>query len=126
MTDITTVVENYFSIWNEPDPALRDRLVTITFTDDATHLGPWLAGEGHDGIAALATQLREHLGDHRFQRTGNIDAHHDRVRFSWEIVPAPGAPLFAAGTDFGKLDEDGRLQSITTFLDVVPEGAEEH
>ena len=54
----------------------------------------------------------------RFRRRGDLDAHHDCVRFSWELGPEGGA-LLAAGVDFG-IVIDGHLQSITGFLDFAP------
>jgi hypothetical protein len=125
MTDITTVVDRYFAIWNESDPDLRAELIAGTFTEDAAYAGPMIDGAGHEGIASLADQLLEHLGGHQFNRTGEIDAHHGAVRYAWEIVPAPGQPPLAAGVDFGIVGTDGRFQSVTTFLDLVPEGAGE-
>ena len=51
---------------------------------------------------------------------GNLDAHHNRVRFSWELGPECEPPL-AGGVHFGVMSS-GRLQSITEFLDFVPGG----
>ena len=45
------------------------------------------------------------------------DAHNNRVRFSWNLVPDGGEPL-VTGIDFGTLSEDGRLHSVTGFLEV--------
>ena len=55
---------------------------------------------------------------YRFRRTSEIDAHHDRVRFSWELSP-DGDGALAGGLDVGVV-ADGRLRSITGFLDFAP------
>jgi hypothetical protein len=47
-----------------------------------------------------------------------VDTHHDSVRFSWELAPVAGEPV-AKGTDFAALTEDGRMRSVTGFLDAV-------
>ncbi len=82
-----------------------------------------LGGTGHEGIGELAARLQENLGGHRFNRTSDIDRHHDAVRYAWEIVAPDTDSPFAAGIDIGFLDEHGRLKSVTAFLDVFPEHA---
>lgn len=126
MTDMTQLVDRYIAIWNETDPIRRRELIAQTFTEDGVHLGPLLNGDGHEGIEAMARNIQEHLPGHRFRRSGEIDAHHDRVRFTWEIFPPEGAPRFAAGVDFGVLAADGRLRSMTAFLDQAPVQAVDH
>ncbi len=123
MNDITPTIDRYFALWIEPDPERRRDLIAQTFTEEATYTGPLLGGEGHDGIGQLVAQLNQNLGGHRFNRTSDIDHHHDAVRYSWEIVPPGTDTPFAAGIDIGFVDEDGRLTSVTTFLDVFPEHA---
>jgi hypothetical protein len=44
------------------------------------------------------------------------DAHHDKVRFSWSLAVDGGDPV-AIGIDFATLDEDGRMRSVTGFLE---------
>ena len=60
---------------------------------------------------------------YRFVLTSPVDAHRDRVRFSWKLMP-PGAPVsdeaLVKGTDFGIIAADGRLQSITGYFDQLP------
>ena len=126
MTDIAATVESYFALWTEPDPVRRQKLIASTFEEDATYVGPALGGNGHDGIGDLATQLQEPLGGYRFNRTSDVDVHHDRVRYSWEIVPPGSKAPLAAGVDFGVIAPDGRLKSITAFLDLAPAGLGEH
>jgi hypothetical protein len=78
----------------------------------------WSAGEGQEGIDAMIEAVQARFPGYRFRRTSKIDAHHDRVRFSWELGPDGGAPL-AGGLDVGVI-ADGRLRSITGFLDFAP------
>ena len=126
MVDVQTVVDSYFAFWNEPDPARRTELAAEVFASEARYVGPLFAGEGLAGIEALASQLREHLGDQQFMRSSGIESHHDVVRYRWEISPAAGDPPFAAGVDVGTLDADGRLSSVAVFLDLVPPELREH
>jgi hypothetical protein len=120
MTDVTTVLDGYFAVWNETDPTRRRDLIARTWSDDATYLDPLLAAEGPDGIDAMVAGVHEQFPGHRFRQTGESDSYNDRVRFTWELVgPGATSPLIA-GTDFGVITADGRLQSITGFLDLMP------
>jgi len=52
---------------------------------------------------------------------GGADGFGDHVRFSWGLGP-DGADSPIKGTDFAVLS-DGRIKSITGFLDQVPQGS---
>jgi hypothetical protein len=121
MSDVTTVVDRYFAVWNEADPARRQDLIARTWSDDASYRDPLLSADGPEGIDTMVGAVHEQLPGHRFRLAGAIDSHHDRVRFAWELVgPQDDAPVYA-GVDFGVIAPDGRLQAITGFLDRVPE-----
>ena len=53
----------------------------------------------------------------RFELSFGPDAHNDRVRFAWRLHGPDGGVPVAAGTDFGTVAEDGRLASVTGFLE---------
>lgn len=121
-TEVAQMVDRYFAIWNETDPAARRALIARTWTEDARYLDPLMSGEGHDGIDAMIAGVQAHAqaqfpGFH-FQRTSEVDAHNDHIRFAWEVGPVGGEAL-AGGVDFGVISE-GRLQSITGFQDFAP------
>ena len=48
-----------------------------------------------------------------------VDAHHDQVRFGWELGPQDG-PAPIAGPDVAVADPEGRLELVLGFLDRVP------
>ena len=52
---------------------------------------------------------------HRFRRTSDVDAHHDQVRFTWELA-APDGAVTVAGLDVGEVDDAGKLTRITGFF----------
>ena len=120
MTDVNPLIDRYIAIWNEPDPARRHDAIARTWTEDASYLDPLLSGDGHDGIDAMVRGVQEQFPGHRFRRTGEIDAHHDRVRFAWELVDTASETTLIAGVDFGVVGADGRLRTITGFLDQTP------
>jgi limonene-1,2-epoxide hydrolase len=122
MTDATQIVDQYIAAWNETDPAQRRALIEQAFTEDVAYLDPIMRGEGQDGIAALIEGTQQQFLGFRFRLAGPADRHNDCIRFTWELVARDdesGEPL-VVGTDFGTLAPDGRLHTVTGFLDKVP------
>lgn len=120
-TQLHDLVDRYIAAWNEPDDTRRGDLVARTFTAGARYADPLVQGEGHAAIAALIRGVQTQFPGLTFVRTGTPDQHGRNVRFSWHLGPAGAAPL-AGGTDFAVLADDGRLATVTGFLDFVPAG----
>jgi SnoaL-like domain len=116
ISPIATLVDAYLAGWNEADPDRRRELVARAFAEDATYLDPLMSGEGQDGIDAMIAGVQQQFPGHRFELAAGPDAHHDVVRFSWHLVGEGGARV-ATGIDFGVLAEDGRLRTVTGFLE---------
>jgi hypothetical protein len=113
-----TVVDRYIASWNERDAETRWALVAATFTEDAEYLDPLMGGHGLEEIDAMISIAQEQFPGHEFTLAGEPDRHSDRVRFSWLLAPA-GEAAIAGGTDFAVLAADGRIRSVTGFLDTV-------
>ncbi len=116
MSATTAVIETYIAMWNESDPRRRRELVAQTVTDDASYLDPMMAGDGIDGISAMIAGAQGQFPGHHFALVSGPDVHHDRLRFSWSLAPHDGEPV-AIGTDFATVAQDGRMRSITGFLE---------
>jgi hypothetical protein len=121
MPEVHELVDLYIATWNETDPARRRELIERTWTEDGQYLDPLMAGEGQEEIDAMINAVQARFPGYQFRRTSEIDAHHDRVRFSWELGP-DGDGALAGGLDVGVI-ADGRLRSITGFLDFAPSPA---
>lgn len=119
MTSSKNLVDRYLAIWNETDPARRRALIASTWSDDATYVDPLMRGEGHDGIDAMIAAAQAQFPGHSFAPLGEPDAHNDRLRFRWTLGPEAGATI-VDGTDFAIVAPDGRLASVSGFLDRVP------
>lgn len=118
MSTITDLVDRYLASWNETDARRRRELIAGVWTENASYVDPLMQGDGRDAIEAMIAAVQTKFPAHRFSRLGEVDAHNDRIRFAWELTPEGGEPI-AAGTDFAVL-ANGRLQSVTGFLDRVP------
>lgn len=121
MTDVTTTIDGYFAVWNETDPARRRELIADTWSEDASYLDPMLAADGPEGIDTMVTAVQQQFPGHQFRLAGPVDSHHDRIRFLWELTGPNGAGAVIAGLDIGIIAPDGRLRSITGFLDKLPD-----
>jgi hypothetical protein len=120
--NVTDLVDRYIAMWNETDAKRRREIIARTWTDDAHYIDPLMSGDGPTGIDAMVKGVQERFPGHRFRLTSAVDTHHDRVRFNWELAPEKGAAL-AGGVDFGVIASDGRLKTITGFLDQLPKAA---
>jgi hypothetical protein len=119
MNTHTDLVDRYFDIWNETDPARRRELIAATWTADAVYVDPLLAGNGHDGIDAMIRAVHERFPGHTFHRSSEVDGFANNLRFSWALQTPQGIPV-VKGSDFGVVDAGGRLRAVTGFLDAVP------
>jgi SnoaL-like domain len=117
----TDLIHRYLAIWNESDAARRRALVEGAFAEGATYLDPMMAGEGQAGIDAMIAAAQARFPGLRFRLAGTPQGHNGRLRFSWELGPEGGEAL-AGGTDFAVLAPDGRLASVTGFIDFAPAG----
>jgi SnoaL-like domain len=117
MPEITEVIDTYIAAWNETDEARRLELVTRAWAPDATYVDPLMSGEGHRGITAMIAAAQQQFPGHRFELSFGPDAHNDKVRFAWSLYGPDGGDAVAAGADFGALAGDGRLESVTGFLE---------
>ena len=121
MTDIETTAYRYITLWNERAPNRRREMLETNWTRDAKYIDPLMSGDGYDGVDALIAGVQQRFPDFRFKLIGEPNGYGDHVRFSWELGP-DGADSPIKGTDFAVL-ADGRIRSITGFLDQVPQGA---
>ena len=116
MNDVTQLANHYIDAWNETDAPRRRALIARVFADDAGYVDPMMNGHGQPGIDAMIAGVQTQFPGYRFNRVGGVDAHGPNLRFSWELL-ADGKQVIVRGTDFGVLAADGRLQSVTGFID---------
>ncbi|GAB7549995.1 nuclear transport factor 2 family protein [Cupriavidus sp. 8B] len=120
-TDLAALADRYLAAWNETDAARRRALIVSTWTESASYVDPLMRGDGHAGIDAMIAAVQARFPGLRFSRATPVDAHGGNLRFTWELAPA-GAAAVVVGTDFATVAADGRLQSMTGFIDRAPQG----
>lgn len=119
MSDHNRLIDTYIACWNEADAGRRAGLAAEAFAEGATYVDPMMEGAGSDGIAAMIGAAQAHFPGLRFSRRGGVDAHHNLLRFAWELAPEGGAAV-AAGTDVAELTADGRFARVIGFIDLAP------
>ena len=130
--DVNQAVVNYIAVWSERDAKRRRTLITQTWSEDGSYVGPSRQAVGHDAIdAMIATAQQQSVlplaqgqsPTWRMSLASGIDAHHDYVRFSWTVggtVDAPPIPLYTKGTVFAIRAADGRFELVIGFTDAAP------
>jgi SnoaL-like domain len=122
MTDAQSIAQRYIDLWNERDSAKRLEILKANWTNDARYTDPLASVRGPAEISALIGGVQQRFPDFSFALTGRVDGFGDNVRFSWGLGPKGAADAPIKGTDFASI-KDGRIESVTGFLDQVPKAA---
>ncbi|MGD9702875.1 MAG: nuclear transport factor 2 family protein [Ilumatobacteraceae bacterium] len=109
------IVDQYLACWNEPRPDHRLDLVAATWTEDARSVDPLADVSGHEEISSMMSAVQAQLSGHQFRLVGDVNAHHDVIRWSW-AMSAPDGGTVVAGTDAAVVI-DGRIALLTGFFD---------
>src|SRR4051794_4145347 len=115
-TTMDQLVDTYFAAWNEPDRTARLALAAQVFTDDAHYVDPLSDVTGHDALVDMVDTVRGQFPGATLERTGEIDAHHNLLRFPWHAVGDDGS-VIVAGLDVAVLAPDGRLTAVAGFFE---------
>ena len=121
MTDVNKIASRYIDLWNERTSSRRREILKQHWANDAKYIDPLMSGDGHDGVDALIAGVQQRFPDFRFHLIGEPNGFGDHLRFSWGLGPE-GADSPIKGTDFAVV-QNGRIRSITGFLDQVPQDA---
>ncbi|MET8385301.1 nuclear transport factor 2 family protein [Streptosporangium canum] len=121
MNDTAKLVERYLATWNITDTAERRAEIDAIWAEDARYVDPLVDATGRDAIDATIAAVQQQFPDLVFTPGGDVDAHHDLARFTWNLGPEGGEAI-VVGFDVAVLTEDGRIRTVHGFLDQVPAG----
>ena len=137
MMDTNELADRYISLWNEPDPDRRHRLVAELWTEDGAQLlqppqeireiaarpgigmSATLETRGHAALEArVASAYDEWVerGANHFRRRDNVDRIADVVKFNWEMVSAAGE-VAGVGLALLVLAPNGRIRLDYQFIE---------
>jgi hypothetical protein len=120
MSNVNEVVVRYIAAWNERDAKPRRELIAKTWAENGSYVDAHRHGVGHDAIDALIGTAQEKFPGYQLRLVSGIETHNSYVRFSWAAGGVERAPLYLGGTDFAVVANDGRLTSVTGFVDAAP------
>lgn len=118
--DITLAVDTYLAMWNEADPAARADLIGAAWSADGHYVDPVQEARGHDALSDMVAAVHQQFPGQRFTRTSEVDAHHEAVRFGWQLGDPEGGTPTVTGIDVGQLAPDGRFLQIVGFFGDLP------
>ena len=118
--DARRLVERYLETWNTTDPSARRSAVASLWAEAGRYVDPLASVSGHDQIADLIAAVQAQAPGYAFRLLDGVDAHHDVMRFGWELVPDSGGEPLAIGFDVATTGEDGRIVTVVGFLDKAP------
>jgi hypothetical protein len=117
--NMQTLAERYIAIWNEPDADARRAAVAALWTSDGATLHRLIEARGYSALEArVAGAYEKWVRDkgYVFRPRGNAVAHHDMVKFNWEMGPPTGGEIVSVGLDYCLLETDGRIRCAYQFI----------
>jgi hypothetical protein len=120
MSSLEHTVQRYIDSWNETDAQRRRALIEEVYAPDASYTDPLVMVSGWDAIDQTVQAVQHQFPGLRFA-LGAVDAHHDQVRFGWNLG-SPGAPEpLVVGFDVAVARAgEARFEQVYGFLDKVP------
>lgn len=119
--DYTAIATSYLDVWNEADPDRRLAAAEAVFAPGARYVDPAMETASAPALAQAIGAVQDRFPGWRFRLDGDVDGHHDQLRFAWELGPdeSPLGQAPVRGFDVLQL-EDGRIVTVLGFLDRVP------
>jgi hypothetical protein len=121
--NVADIVDRYVAMWNEPDIDKRRLAIVELWAPDAHHLAKRHDCRGYAMIEDRVTRSYDASvapGINTFRHAGNIDAHHNIMRFNWHMVRKATDEIAAVGFEMLVLSDDGRIQADYQFNDPTP------
>jgi hypothetical protein len=119
MNHAHALATRYIQSWNETDPRRRRALLEEICTEQATYIDPMVTAKGREAIDATIEAVQKMFPGQHFRLDGNVDAHHNVMRFHWQLAAPDAEEPTVIGFDVAVLD-DNRIGQISGFLDKVP------
>src|SRR5690349_4806928 len=111
--------EAYIVAWNTPDDSARQFLLEKCWAEDGIYCDPTAFVKGRQALKEHIGGFQNSFAGSRIELRSGLDIHHNKLRFAWTLINREGKTL-TEGLDFGELDQDNRLKSITGFFGPLP------
>lgn len=105
----------YWSAWNEPDLDRVRAHLEAAVEPDVVWNDPRDSFVGIDELEAAVHRLRTSKPEYRFVLASEIDHHHDRYRYRWDMCR--GTRVLMEGLDVTTIDPgSGRISRVDGFF----------
>ncbi len=105
----------YWGAWNEPDPAAVRRYLEAAVDDQVEWNDPRDSFIGRSELETAVQHLHTSKPDYRFVIASEIDHHHSRYRYRWDMVR--GNRVLMEGTDIVTVSNaSGRIIRVDGFF----------
>ena len=121
MSDAAQAVADYGAAWETTDAGARRALLERCWAEDGIYQDPTAEVCGRAALDAHIARFFAQMPGCRIVLTSGVQVHHDKVHFTWKMT-GPDGETRMAGRDFGAVDGEGRLVSITGFFGEPPTG----
>ena len=117
MVTLSELVGRYVAVWNEGNAEERRSAIRSVWAPGGSTCYRLLDARGYEAIEARVVGSWERwLRDGKYIfRAKHAVAHHDAVKFEFELVTVPGGAVEAGGLCFLLLDRDGRIAQDYQF-----------
>lgn len=115
MTSTQETIDNYFACWNATTEDGRQEAVNNAWGENAQNTDPMGQQTGHKELTEMFAGTQAIYPGHTFRQVGAVDAHHDLLRWGWEMIDGAGSQVLD-GIDIGTVDTDGRLTRVNGFF----------
>ncbi|MGI9616177.1 MAG: nuclear transport factor 2 family protein [Acidimicrobiales bacterium] len=105
----------YWTAWNEPDLDLIRQHLDAGVEHDVVWNDPRDSFSGIDELEAAVRRLRSSKPRYRFVIASEVDHHHDRHRYRWDMTS--GTRVMMEGLDIVTLSpRSGRIERVDGFF----------
>lgn len=119
-TSESRTVAQYVEFWNAATGDEQQQLAAATFVDGVGYHAPVGLLRGAEELIDFRNRFAQHMPDYEFRARTEPEVRQDHARLRWELIVS--GESFATGTDVLELADDGRIASVTGFLDRAPDG----
>jgi hypothetical protein len=120
MSNAIELVDRYVALWNEPDADRRRTEIVALWAPGGVHFAKSYTCHGYTALEDRVTRSYARSiapGVHVFRHLGNVESHHDVVRFNWHMARRDTGHVAAVGFEFFVLADDGRIAADYQFID---------
>ena len=117
--DTADVVSTYVRAWHESDEVARRDLLELSWAENGVYTDPSSTISGREALVEAISDFHQRRPGVRIEVRSAVDAFDRHFRFVWATVDASGTVL-REGIDVGRIDDDGRIESIIGFIGIVP------